>query len=139
MKDGASPASKKTEVTSILKRRASDQALLSNSTYSLPDDSFEGNSEDSASQGGYSERSEISDEPVLGRRAIREKGGYYGSDDEESDDDYAVSLTLYIFSADWLAHFKDSFTLLVYMITKTKTVTRVVFKKFAIKCLKFSA
>lgn len=64
----------------------------------MPDDSFEGNSEDSASQGGYSERSEISDEPVLGRRAIREKGGYYGSDEEESDDEYAVCLKLKVFS-----------------------------------------
>lgn len=86
---------KPTEVTSILKRRSSDQALLSQhsiSMYSLQDDS-----EDTASQGGYSERSEVSDEPVVGRRAIREKGGgggvsggYYGSDEEESEDDYGV-------------------------------------------------
>lgn len=53
--------------------------------YSLPDDS-----EDTASQGGYSERSEVSDEPVVGRRAIREKAGFYESDEDESDDDYAV-------------------------------------------------
>lgn len=71
-------------MTSILKRRSSDQALLSHSTslYSLPDDS-----EDTAS---HSERSEVSDEPVVGRRAIREKGGFYESDEEESDDDYTV-------------------------------------------------
>lgn len=83
------------EVTSILKRRSSDQALLSQhstSMYSLQDDS-----EDTASQGGYSERSEVSDEPVVGRRAIREKGGFYESDEEESDDDYGVSVCLFVF------------------------------------------
>lgn len=76
---------KKTEVTSILKRRSSDQALLSQhsvSMYSLQDDF-----EDTSSQGGYSERSEVTDEPVMGRRAIREKGTYYESDEEEESDD----------------------------------------------------
>lgn len=80
------------EVTSILKRRSSDQALLSQhsvSMYSLQDDS-----EETGSQGGYSERSEVSDEPVVGRRAIREKGGYYESDQGESDDDYGVGLKI---------------------------------------------
>lgn len=91
-KESLSPVQKKAEVTSILKRRSSDQALHSHSSsmYSLPDD-CEVNSEDSTSQGGYSERSEVSDEPVLGRRAVREKGGHYESDDDESDDDYGVS------------------------------------------------
>lgn len=62
--------------------------------YSLPDDS-----EDTAS---HSERSEVSDEPVVGRRAIREKGGFYESDEEESDDDYVVkqkfAIKSYLFS-----------------------------------------
>lgn len=87
-KTSSSPTPKKPEVTSILKRRGSDQALLvnSNSVFSLPDESFEAQSEDSASQEGYSERSEISDEPVIGRRAIRERKHFVGSDDEDSDD-----------------------------------------------------
>lgn len=86
---------KKVEVTSILKRRSSDLAMLPHSTsmYSLPDDS-----EDSASQGGYSERSEVSDEPVIGRRAIREKTGYYESDEEDSDDDYGVQFNYGLFN-----------------------------------------
>lgn len=83
---------KKQEVTSILKRRSSDQGPLtqSGSLFSIPDDS-ELVSEDSISQGGYSERSEVSDEPVLGRRALREKNrnNFDGSDDDDSDiDDY---------------------------------------------------
>lgn len=84
----ASPIMKKSEVTSILKRRASDQ-MLSSSMFSLPDDGYDMQSEDSMSQGGVSEKS---DEPVMGRRVLRERGGYQGSDNEESDDDCGVCL-----------------------------------------------
>ncbi|KAI4458438.1 protein inturned [Holotrichia oblita] len=88
-RDSNTTSSRRTEVTSILKRRSSDQGILShaNSMFSLPDEEL--HSEDSNSQGGYSERSEVSDEPVLGRRAIRERKNYMGSDEEESDiEDY---------------------------------------------------
>lgn len=86
-----SSLTKKTEVTSILKRRSSDQGPLSHfgSIISIHDE-YDVQSEDSTSQGGYSERSEVSDEPVLGRRQMRERK--IDSDDEESDlDDCGVS------------------------------------------------
>lgn len=85
--------SKKPEVTSILKRRSSDQGQLLHvgSSISIHDE-YDLQSEDSTSQGGYSERSEVSDEPVLGRRHMRERKHLMDSDEEDSDfDDYGVS------------------------------------------------
>ncbi|XP_022920612.1 protein inturned [Onthophagus taurus] len=84
------PNQKKTEVTSILKRRASDLGLSqTGSVFSLSqEDEF---SEDSVSQdASYSERSELSDEPVvIGRRAVREKRTNFYDDNGDSDvDDY---------------------------------------------------
>ena len=73
-----------------MKRRASDQGQLSQtgSIFSLQDEEY---SEDSTSQEGYSERSELSDEPVSGRRMIRERKNLLGFDDADSDiDDYRV-------------------------------------------------
>lgn len=84
---------KKPEVTSILKRRSSDQGQLLHvgSTISIHED-YDLQSEDSTSQGGYSERSEVSDEPVLGRRHMRERKNMMDSDEDDSDfDDYGVS------------------------------------------------
>ena len=63
----------------------------SSCTYTFPDENYEINSEDSASQGGYSEKSEVSDEPILGRRAIRDKVNVYASDEESENDEYGVS------------------------------------------------
>lgn len=80
-----------------MKRRSSDHGIFHNSSsLSIVDDSSEVRSEDSLSQGGYSERSEFSDEPVLGRRAVREKR-YLDSYEDESDiEDYRVN-SFYIF------------------------------------------
>ncbi|KAJ8939448.1 hypothetical protein NQ318_023074 [Aromia moschata] len=81
--------SKKSEVTSILKRRSSDQNFVMqyNSMSSLHDDSFDDQSEGSGSQGGYSERSEISDES---RRNFR-RGPRYDSNEEDSEEDCGAS------------------------------------------------
>lgn len=90
--------SKKSDLTSILKRRSNDQLQnmvaqsqsQSQSTTSIFDD-IDVQSESSV--GNNSERSEVSDEPILGRRAQRERYKY--SDDEESDiDDYRVILKI---------------------------------------------
>ncbi|XP_023014515.2 inturned planar cell polarity protein [Leptinotarsa decemlineata] len=75
----------KREVTSILKKRSSDQNYVapSSSSNSLQDDSFDGQSEGSGSQGGYSE---ISDDS---RRNLK-RGSKYDSTEEDSDpEDYA--------------------------------------------------
>lgn len=79
---------KKNEVTSILKRRSTDQNFVQyNSNTSLPDDSFDGQSEGSGSQGGYSERSEISDDSRRNFRRVK-----YDSNEEDSEtNDYIVS------------------------------------------------
>ncbi|KAG5874050.1 hypothetical protein JTB14_034626 [Gonioctena quinquepunctata] len=80
----SSTAPKKSEVTSILKKRSSDQNFVapSSSSNSLQDESFDGQSEDSGSQGGYSE---ISDDS---RRNFR-KGIKYDSGEEQSEpEDY---------------------------------------------------
>ncbi|KAK5650403.1 hypothetical protein RI129_001432 [Pyrocoelia pectoralis] len=80
---------KKPEITSILKRRSSDHGpLFSSSLLSLVDDNVEIQSEDSSSQGGYSDKGDVSDEPVLGRRAIREKKSMECCDDESDIEDY---------------------------------------------------
>ncbi|KAF5301487.1 hypothetical protein FQR65_LT08790 [Abscondita terminalis] len=79
---------KKPEITSILKRRSSDHGqLFSSSLISLTDDNVDVQSEDSSSQGGYSDRGDFVDEPVLGRRAIREKR-MESYDDESDIEDY---------------------------------------------------
>lgn len=81
---------KKHEVTSILKRRSSDQNFIvqGSSMTSLHDDCYDVQSEGSGSQGGYSERSEISDE-------LNGKRKKYDSNDEESEtDDYAVDFEM---------------------------------------------
>lgn len=86
-KDASIATLKKQEVISILKRRSSDQGSLSHSgsLFSLPDDDI--HSEDSTSQGGYSE---VSDEPVLGRKVVRERHSI--ESDEDSDiEDYRVN------------------------------------------------
>ncbi|XP_018331064.1 protein inturned [Agrilus planipennis] len=86
-KEGPPHLQKKTEVTSILKRRSSDQGPLytTGSVLSWNED----NLEDSVSQSSYSEKSEISDEPILGRRATREKKPFIDSPNDDSDiDDY---------------------------------------------------
>lgn len=72
---------KKNEVTSILKKRSSDINFIapSNSSNSLQDDSYDGQSEGSGSQGGYSE---ISDDS---RKNFRKDK--YDSNEEESDTD----------------------------------------------------
>lgn len=83
-----SNSSKKNEVTSILKRRSTDQQnniTQYSSNNSLQDDSYDGQSEESGSQGGYSE---ISDDS---RRNVRRSK--YDSNDEESEgDDCGVSI-----------------------------------------------
>ncbi|KAK4883073.1 hypothetical protein RN001_006392 [Aquatica leii] len=80
---------KKPEITSILKRRSSDHGpLFSSSLVSLTDDNVDIQSEDSSSQGGYSDRGDFIDEPVLGRRAIREKRHMELYDDESDIEDY---------------------------------------------------
>ena len=86
-KEANTAISKKQEVISILKRRSSDQGSLSHSgsLFSLPDDDVR--SEDSTSQGGYSE---VSDEPVLGRKVARERHGME-SDDDSDIEDYRVN------------------------------------------------
>nr|XP_023014516.1 protein inturned isoform X2 [Leptinotarsa decemlineata] len=84
VKDSLS-APKKSEVTSILKKRSCDQNYVapSSSSNSLQDDSFDGQSEGSGSQGGYSE---ISDDS---RRNLK-RGSKYDSTEEDSDpEDYA--------------------------------------------------
>ncbi|XP_023311186.1 protein inturned [Anoplophora glabripennis] len=76
---------KKNEVTSILKRRSSDQNFVMqySSMTSLHDDSYDRQSEESGSQGGYSERSEVSDDS---RRNFR-RGVKFDSNDEDSETD----------------------------------------------------
>lgn len=84
---------KKNEVTSILKRRSSDQNFVMqySSMTSLHDDSYDGQSEESGSQGGYSERSEVSDDS---RRNFR-RGVKFDSNDEDSEtDEYGVSINI---------------------------------------------
>lgn len=77
-----SPASKKPEVTSILKHRNMQKSNV-NLSASGSVFSNEDVSEDSQSQGAHSE---LSDEPVLGRRATREKNiNLEYSDDSDSD------------------------------------------------------
>lgn len=79
-------SSKKSEVTSILKRRSTDQSNITqySSNNSLQEDSYDGQSEESGSQGGYSE---ISDDS---RRNFRRSK--YDSNEEDSEaDDYGVS------------------------------------------------
>lgn len=73
---------------SILKRRSTDQnsSTQYSSNTSLQEDSYDGQSEESGSQGGYSERSEISDDSRKNTRKIK-----YDSNEEDSDtDEYAV-------------------------------------------------
>ncbi|CAG9826275.1 unnamed protein product [Diabrotica balteata] len=73
---------KKNEVTSILKKRSTDINFVvpSGSSSSLQDDSFDGQSEGSGSQGGYSE---ISDDS----RKNFKKDTKFDSNEEESDTD----------------------------------------------------
>lgn len=82
--------SKKNEVTSILKRRSTDHqsnVTQYSSNNSLQEDSYDGQSEESGSQGGYSE---ISDDS---RRNFRRSK--YDSNEEDSEgDDYGVSTIL---------------------------------------------
>ncbi|KAJ8932888.1 hypothetical protein NQ314_014369 [Rhamnusium bicolor] len=84
---------KKNEVTSILKRRSSDQNFVMqyNSMTSLQDESYDGLSEESGSQGGYSERSEISDDS---KRNFK-KGVKYDSNDDSETDEYGVSVSVH--------------------------------------------
>lgn len=79
-----SPAAKKQEVTSILKHRNVSATQKSNPNLSGSGSIFsnEDASEDSQSQGAHSE---LSDEPVLGRRAVRERQTSLDSDDSDSD------------------------------------------------------
>lgn len=80
--------SKKNEVTSILKRRSTDhqsnvQQYSSNT--SLQDDTYDAQSEESGSQGGYSE---ISDDSKRNFRRTK-----YDSNDEDSEvDDFGVCI-----------------------------------------------
>lgn len=87
-----SPASKKPEVTSILKHKTSLNKSNVNLSGSSSLFSSEDVSEDSASQGAHSE---LSDEPVVGRRSARERG--IESDDSDSDwETYRVSVYLIV-------------------------------------------
>ncbi|KAL3279394.1 hypothetical protein HHI36_016904 [Cryptolaemus montrouzieri] len=75
---------KKQEVTSILKRRNNDHAqTVYTSTYASVEDTYDVRSEDSESQGCGSEKSELSDDPIMGKKA--ENINIYESDNEESE------------------------------------------------------
>nr|CAI5822166.1 unnamed protein product [Callosobruchus analis] len=77
---------KKNEVTSILKRRSSDQNFVhhqgSSSNVSMADDYYDRQSEGSESQGAYSEKSEISDDSSKNFRKV-----HYDVNDDDSDID----------------------------------------------------
>ncbi|KAK9878921.1 hypothetical protein WA026_003744 [Henosepilachna vigintioctopunctata] len=85
-------ATKKPEVTSILKRRSNDQSqTIYTSTYSLSEDTYDVHSEDSGSQGCGSE---LSDDPVAGRNGDK-KNKYDSASDESGNEGNCVSF--YIF------------------------------------------
>lgn len=89
----APPVQKKTEITSILKRRNSDQVMGSSSTnIASCDDAYDQYSEDSTSQGGYSEKSEVSEEQGYGRFNSKDKNCYDSEEEESDEDDYGVCI-----------------------------------------------
>ncbi|CAH1183286.1 unnamed protein product [Phaedon cochleariae] len=93
VKDSSSIISKKSEVTSILKKRLSDQNFVapSSSSNSLQDDSFDGQSEGSGSH------SEISDDS---RQNSKRRSKYDSNEDESETDEYGEGSQMSVSSFD---------------------------------------